>query len=87
MQGCGLRPILAMMTDHAMAQWAPGCAGDGPRNCPGQRFALKEAKIALHHIFSQYTFRLGPGMDPLPLRNALTMSPQDGVQVTVHRRR
>ena len=62
-------------------------AGGGPRGCPGQRFGLQEAKIALCHIYRRFSFRLGPGMDPLPLRNALTLAPRDGVKVTVHRRR
>ena len=47
---------------------------------------MEEAKIALHHIFREFTFRLAPGQDPLPLSNTITLSPKKGVQVTVHRR-
>jgi hypothetical protein len=34
----------------------------------------------------QYTFRLLPGQQPLKVRTLLTMGPEGGVRVTVHRR-
>ena len=35
---------------------------------------------------AQYTFRLRPGQQPLRTKSRLTMSPAEGVWVTVHRR-
>jgi cytochrome P450 len=35
--------------------------GDGPRVCPGSRFALTEAKIALVRIYQKFSLELGPG--------------------------
>jgi len=35
--------------------------GDGPRVCPGNRFALTEAKMALVRVLEKFTVELGPG--------------------------
>jgi len=35
--------------------------GDGPRVCPGSRFALLEAKTALVRVFQKFTLELQPG--------------------------
>jgi len=35
--------------------------GDGPRVCPGSRFALTEAKIALVRIYQKFTLELKSG--------------------------
>jgi len=35
--------------------------GDGPRVCPGSRFALTEAKLALVRVFQKFTLELQPG--------------------------
>lgn len=60
--------------------------GDGARKCIGLRFAQQEALLALVELYSRYTFRLRPGQQPLRTKSRLTMSPLDGVWVTVHRR-
>lgn len=49
-----------------------------PPNCSGT--------AALPAYAAQYTFRLRPGQQPLKTKSRLTMSPLDGVWVTVHRR-
>lgn len=60
--------------------------GDGVRKCIGYKFALLETALALIKLYQQYYFRLLPGQVPLKVRTLLTMSPLEGVRVTVHRR-
>lgn len=60
--------------------------GDGPRKCPAYRFAIEEAKIILFHLYRKFTFQLEPGQVPLQLRHTITLSPKDGIRVTVHPR-
>jgi len=55
--------------------------GDGPRVCPGSRFALTEAKLALVRVFQKFTLELQPGQEPLAIRDSITMSPRDGVHL------
>lgn len=68
--------------DHAFAPF-----GDGPRKCVAFRFALEEAKITLIHLYQQFVFKLEPGQVPLQLRHTITLSPKDGVRVTIHPRK
>jgi cytochrome P450 len=35
--------------------------GDGPRVCPGSKFALTEAKVALVRIYQKFILELKPG--------------------------
>lgn len=61
--------------------------GIGPRNCIGQRFAMEEVKLALIAIYRNYTFRLHNKTTlPLQLKAGITLSPTNGVWMTVHRR-
>ena len=61
--------------------------GLGPRNCIGQRFAMEEIKLALIAIYRKYTFQLHSKTKlPLPLKAGITLSPAEGVWMTVHRR-
>jgi len=41
--------------------------GDGPRVCPGSRFALTEAKLALVRVFQKFTLELQPDQVSIPL--------------------
>lgn len=68
-------------------KWAHLPFGIGPRNCIGQRFAMEEAKLALIALYRDYTLKLHPRTEvPLKLRAGITLSPKDGVFLTVHRR-
>ena len=52
----------------------------------GMRLAMDEARAMLIALLRRYTFRLGPGMDPLPMRFGVTLGPAQGVLCTVHGR-
>lgn len=61
--------------------------GLGPRNCIGQRFALEEAKLAIIALYREYTLKLHKHTTvPLKLRAGITLSPEEGIWMTVHRR-
>jgi cytochrome P450 len=67
------------------AAWTP--FGGGPRQCVGIKFAMLEAVIALARLLERYTFEPAPSQKhPLPLKQALTLSPDGGVNVIVKRR-
>ena len=60
--------------------------GEGPRKCVAHRFAVEEAKIILVRLYQKFVFKLAGGQVPLKLRHAITLSPKDGLHVSVHRR-
>lgn len=45
-----------------------------------------EATLSLAKLYRQYTFSLLPGQVPLKVKTTLTMGPETGLCVTVHRR-
>ena len=81
------RPWQMAQTWHSLCALTQSrAAGDGARGCPGWRFAVEEAKIALYHMFKDFSFTLAPGQQPLALSNTITLSPKTGVFVQVQRR-
>lgn len=44
---------------------------------------LQEAKIALVRLYQDQTYQLQPGQVPLALQQNITLSPRNGVWVTV----
>lgn len=61
--------------------------GGGLRSCPGNRFAMQEARLALVRLFERFTFELPPGMDgPIEVQQGITLSAKGGVPLYVRRR-
>jgi cytochrome P450 len=78
----GAASVLGATTPSA---WTP--FGAGPRQCVGIKFAMLEAVIALARLLERFDFAPAPGQrHPLPMKQALTLSPDGGVSVVVRRR-
>jgi cytochrome P450 len=53
----------------------------------GKEMALLEAKVVLCMLLSKYEFRLVPGQN-ITYKRAITLHPSDnGIKMTVHRRK
>ncbi|KAL6756799.1 cytochrome P450 [Haematococcus lacustris] len=61
--------------------------GLGPRGCPGSRFALQEARLALASLASRFAFELAPTQEhPVRCRTSPTMAPLNGMSLRVRER-
>jgi len=61
--------------------------GHGPRNCVGARFATMEAKLAIIKVVKKFKIQTSPETEiPLKLRFGITMSPQNGIKLSIKNR-
>jgi cytochrome P450 len=61
--------------------------GGGRRRCIGMAFAQYEMKVILAEIISRTELRLSPGYRGRPVRRAVTLVPEEGLPITLVRRR
>ena len=73
---------VAKATNNNVAAFIP--FGLGPRTCVGLNYAITEAKIALSMILQRYKFTPSPTYVHSPVA-IITINPQHGLQVLVHR--
>jgi hypothetical protein len=59
---------------------------DTTKRIGGVCYCLQEAKIALVRLYQDQTYKLQPGQVPLALQQNITLSPCNGVWVTVEPR-
>ena len=60
--------------------------GRGPRACPGEAFAMVEARLLLATLFRDWTVRAAPG-PPVGTSSSISLRPDTPVRVIVERRR
>jgi cytochrome P450 len=60
--------------------------GRGPRACPGEAFAMAEARLLLATLFRDWTVRAVPG-PPVGTSSSISLRPDAPVRVVVERRR
>lgn len=61
--------------------------GEGPRICPGMRFALLQTKIVLSHIVEHFQIKLSPNHKPIVSDpQALLSHPRDGILIRLEPR-
>jgi cytochrome P450 len=58
----------------------------GGRSCPGQKFAMQEAVLALSILLRDLKFRSIPGCELIPVKG-LVQHPKDGMPMTIELRK
>ena len=61
--------------------------GAGPRMCIGNHLALMEGRLILAMVLQKYTPRHDPAAPPVEARTYITMRPEGGLWMNLHRRR
>lgn len=61
--------------------------GEGPRICPGMRFAMVQVKIALAYIVQNFFIKLSPNHKPIVIDPQTLLSyPKDGILIRLDSR-
>lgn len=61
--------------------------GEGPRTCPGMRFAMAQVKVALAHIVQNFRVQLSPNHKPIVIDPQTLLSyPKDGILIQLEAR-
>jgi cytochrome P450 len=75
------RPERFLERKYAGHEWFP--FGGGNRVCLGMAFALYEMKVVLGTLFTQVRLERPPGSRSAPVRQGITLAPNDGARVVV----
>lgn len=75
------RPERFLERRYAGHEWFP--FGGGNRVCLGMAFALYEMKVVLSTIFTQVRLERPPGSRSSPIRQGISLGPDDGAQMIV----
>lgn len=78
------RPERFLERKFAGHEWFP--FGGGNRVCLGMAFALYEMKVVLATIFAQVRLARPPGSRSAPVRQGITLAPDDGARMVVAER-
>jgi cytochrome P450 len=79
-------------TDLSSSDIAPGnhkalmAFSDGARNCPGRKFAMQEAIVALAGLLKDLEFRTIPGYKMTPDGSGVVQRPKGGLPMRIRRR-
>lgn len=61
--------------------------GEGPRVCPGMRFAIAQVKLALAYITKNFHIKLSPNHKPIVIDPQTLMAyPKDGILIQLEAR-
>jgi cytochrome P450 len=80
-------------TDLSCSDIAPGnhkalmAFSDGARNCPGRKFAMQEATVALAGLLKDLEFRTVPGYKMTPMRSGVVQRPKGGLPMQIRQRK
>jgi cytochrome P450 len=80
-------------TDLSSSDIAPGnykallAFSDGARNCPGRKFAMQEAIVALAGLLKDLEFRTVPGYKMTPERSGVVQRPKGGLPMHIRQRK
>jgi cytochrome P450 len=75
------RPERFLERRYAGHEWFP--FGGGNRVCLGMAFALYEMKVVLATLFTQVKLERPPGIRSSPIRQGISLGPDDGARVIV----
>ena len=58
----------------------------GPRNCIGQKFAMMNEKIVISSVLRKFKVKTRMKEEEIPLTSEVTLSPKDGIWISLEKR-